>query len=100
MILIIAAMLATAGPHDEICLVASQVTAAAIIAREAGVPLDKALKAIDETTDPIARRLMRDAVLEMYSKGRSGAPFDEAEFINLSTASCIVHLETEVKDRP
>lgn len=95
MTILLAMLLATTGPYDTLCHTAARASAAAIVAREAGVPLDKVLTALDAPVDPAARRLVRASVLSVYSEGRSGARFNEREFINHSTAMCIIRLERE-----
>ena len=96
--LIFATLLAV-GSYDTICSVTARASAAAIVAREAGVPLDKVLTALnDRTVDPMAQRLVRASVLSVYSEPRHGGAVrkaDEAEFINQSTAMCIIRLERE-----
>jgi hypothetical protein len=87
--------LLAAGPYDTLCLVTARSTAAAIVAREADVPLDKVMKVLDDITDPTAHRLMRASVLAIYSEPRVGEPFDEDEFISTTTAQCILRLERE-----
>jgi hypothetical protein len=100
MILTLALAAATAGPYDTLCLATSKTTAAAVVAREAGVPLDKVMKMLDDITDTTAHRLMRASVLAIYSEPRVGAPFDELEFINTATAQCIIRLERETPSPP
>lgn len=95
--LIFVTLLATApvGPYDTLCTTTAKAFAAAIVAREAGVPLDKVLTALDAPVDATARRLVRESVLSVYSEPRTGAPFNEREFISQSTAMCIIRLERE-----
>lgn len=100
MTLLMGVLLAAApvGPYDTLCTLASRATAAAIVAREAGVPLDRVLTALDAPVDATARRLVRASVLSVYSEPRHGGAMrkaDEAEFISQSTAMCIVQLERE-----
>lgn len=101
--LILATLLAT-GPYDVLCSLTAKASAAAIVAREAGVPLDEVLNALeDKTVDPIAQRLMRKSLLSVYSDGRNGAPFgksEQTEFISQSTAMCITQLEREAAVEP
>jgi hypothetical protein len=91
---------ATAGPYDTICLLTARSTATAVVAREAGVPLDKVMKVLDDITDPTAHRLMRASMLEIYSQPRVGEPFDEDEFISTTTAQCILRLERDAAAEP
>lgn len=102
MTLILATLLATApvGPYDTICSLVAKTTAVAIVAREAGVPLDKVMSVVSDIDEPTAQRIMRNSVLAMYSEPRVGAPFDEAEFISQGTAKCIIRLEREAKLAP
>lgn len=98
--MILTLALLAAGPYDTLCLMTAKTTAVAVVAREAGVPLDKVMKVLDDTTDPTAHRLLRASVLAIYSEPRVGAPFDEVEFISQSTAMCIIHLERESPPEP
>lgn len=94
---------ASPGPYDTLCAASAEATAAAIVAREAGVPLAKAMTVLDDPVlnsdeGQIAQRIMRAAILRIYSEPRHGGPTtkaDETEFISQSTATCILRLERE-----
>jgi hypothetical protein len=100
-LLSIALVIAPTGPYDALCSAIAHIKSSTIMAHEAGVPLNKVLEVlVHPDIGASAKDISREIVLEIYSEARNGAPFDESEFINQSTAMCIVRLEREPRAIP